>query len=84
MSKCYRALSAEGVLLIKDHVMDDELVEPAAGAVFALYLMLTTPGRDYSFAEVSRWLIAAGFSQIEKQTLPSPPFTSSIVSARKS
>jgi SAM-dependent methyltransferase len=84
IAKCYRALDTRGLLLIKDHIMDDELVEPAAGAIFALYLMLTTPGRDYSFTEVSRWLVAAGFSQIQNQTLPSPPFTSSIVSARKS
>jgi hypothetical protein len=84
IAKCYCALETGGLLLIKDHIMDDELVEPAAGAVFALYLMLTTRGRDYSFTEVSRWLVAAGFTQIQNETLPSPPFTSSIVSARKS
>jgi len=84
IAKCFRALGEGGLLIIKDHIMDDELVEPAAGAVFALYLLLTTPGRDYSFGEVSRWLRAAGFNQIRMETLPNPPFTSSIVSARKS
>ena len=72
------------MVIIKDHIMDDALVEPAAGAVFALYLLLTTPGRDYSFGEVSGWLSTAGFGAIRIATLPNPPFTSSIVSARKS
>ena len=84
IAKCFRALSEGGLLIIKDHIMDDELLEPAAGAVFALYLLLTTPGRDYSLGEVSRWLRAAGFNQIRMETLPNPPFTSSIVCARKS
>jgi SAM-dependent methyltransferase len=82
-AKCFRALSPGGMVIIKDHIMDDALIEPAAGAVFALYLLLTTPGRDYSFGEVSRWLSAAGFSAIRIATLPNPPFTSSLVSARK-
>jgi SAM-dependent methyltransferase len=84
IAKCFRALTPDGMVIIKDHIMDDALIEPAAGAVFALYLLLTTPGRDYSFGEVSRWLRAAGFSAIAITTLPSPPFTSSIVTARKS
>lgn len=83
VAKCFRVLNPGGLLIIKDHIMDDALIEPAAGAVFALYLLLTTPGRDYSFGEVSRWLRAAGFGAIQIETLPNPPFTSSIVSARK-
>lgn len=81
--KCFRALEPGGMVIIKDHIMDDELIAPAAGAIFALYLMLTTRGRDYSFGEVSGWLRAAGFDQIQTKTLPSPPFTSSLVTARK-
>jgi SAM-dependent methyltransferase len=84
IEKCCGALRPGGLLVIKDHIMDDALVEPAAGAVFALYLLLTTHGRDYSFGELSRWLVRAGFTAIQIETLPNPPFTSSIVSARKS
>lgn len=83
IGKCFRALHPGGRVIVKDHIMDDALVEPAAGAVFALYLLLTTRGRDYSFGEVSGWMSAAGFADIRLETLPSPPFTSSLVSARK-
>jgi N-acetylglutamate synthase-like GNAT family acetyltransferase len=63
--------------------MNRDLTEPAAGAVFSLYLLLTTRGRDYAFDETAGWLRAAGFIEIQMTALPSPPFTSSIVSARK-
>ncbi len=83
VAKCYRALAPDGLLVIKDHIMDPELTTPAAGAVFALYLLLTTRGRDYSLDEVAGWMRAARFTDICIETLPSPPFTSSMVLARK-
>jgi hypothetical protein len=83
IAKCFRALARGGLIAIKDHIMNRDLTEPAAGAVFSLYLLLTTHGRDYSFDETAGWLGAAGFIDIRMTTLPSPPFTSSIVTARK-
>lgn len=71
------------MLIVKDHIMSRDLTSPAAGAVFALYLLLTTHGRDFSFDEVCCWMRDAGFSNIEERALPSPPFTSSMVIARK-
>jgi SAM-dependent methyltransferase len=81
--KCFRALESGGMMIIKDHIMNADLTEPRPGAIFALYLLLTTRGRDYSFDEVSRWLGDAGFVDISHEALPSPPFTSSMVIARK-
>ena len=81
--KCFSALDPGGMMIIKDHIMNADLTEPRPGAIFALYLLLTTRGRDYSFDEVSRWLGDAGFVNIRHETLPSPPFTSSMVIARK-
>ncbi len=83
MVKCFRALERNGMVIIKDHVMSLDLTRPRAGAVFSLYLLLATRGRDYSFEEISRWLGRAGFTDIREQTMPAPPFTSSIVIARK-
>lgn len=83
MAKCFRALNSGGLLAVKDHIMDRELIEPVAGAVFSLYLLLTTRGRDYGFHETAGWLRTAGFTEIRLTTLPSPPFSSSIVTARK-
>jgi SAM-dependent methyltransferase len=81
--KCFRALESGGMLIVKDHIMNADLTQPTPGAIFALYLLLTTRGRDYSFDEVSRWLGDAGFVDIKHEALPSPPFTSSMVTARK-
>lgn len=83
LQRCYRGLGPGGIVIIKDHIMNAELTEPAAGAVFSLYLLLTTPGRDYSFEEVAGWLREAGFTGIGCQALPSPPFSSSVMSAHK-
>lgn len=83
MKKCFVALNSGGTLIVKDHIMNRELTEPAAGAVFALYLMLTTQGRDFSFDEVCSWMRDAGFRNIEERALPNPPFTSSMVIAHK-
>src|SRR5208282_5770729 len=76
MAKCFAALPPGGMIVIKDHVMNRDLTEPRAGAVFSLYLLLMTRGRDYSFDEIGRWLTAAGFTGVTLQTLPSPQFTS--------
>jgi 3-hydroxy-5-methyl-1-naphthoate 3-O-methyltransferase len=83
MRKCFRALSPGGLLVVKDHIMNDELTAPRAGAVFSLYLLLATPGRNYSASEVRAWVRAAGFATVDERPLPSPPFTSSLILARK-
>jgi SAM-dependent methyltransferase len=83
MKKCFEALNPGGILIVKDHIMNRELTRPAAGAVFALYLLLTTNGRDFSFDEICSWMRDAGFRALEERALPSPPFTSSMVIAHK-
>lgn len=83
MRKCFRALEPGGLIIVKDHIMNAELTEPRAGAIFSLYLLLVTRGRDYSFDEVAGWLAGAGFVDIRHEKLPSPPFTSSMVIGRK-
>ena len=50
--------------------MNADLTQPAAGAVFSLYLLLTTPGRDYSFEEIGEWLREAGFGGISRRSCP--------------
>ncbi len=67
MKKCFEALETGGRLIVKDHIMNRELTQPAAGAVFALYLLLTTRGRDFSFDEVCSWMRDAGFRDLEER-----------------
>ncbi|MGC1679578.1 MAG: methyltransferase [Candidatus Binataceae bacterium] len=83
LRKCFRSLARGGTIVIKDHVMNRELTHPRSGAVFSLYLLLATRGRDYSFEEIAGWLGDAGFSGARREDLPSPPFSSSLVIAAK-
>ena len=44
--KIYQALSRGGVLLIRDHIMDESRTYPPAGALFALNMLVNTQGGD--------------------------------------
>jgi SAM-dependent methyltransferase len=83
MAKCFDAIAPGGLIALKDHVMNGDLTDPRAGAIFSLYLLLMTRGRDYSFDEIAGWLSAAGFIDTKMHRLPNPPFTSSLVTARR-
>lgn len=61
----YRALGAGGRLVIRDHVMREDHTAPAVGALFAVNMLVGTPGGStYSFEEIKGTLESAGFSKI--------------------
>ena len=61
--KIFDALLPGGTLVIRDHVMSDDHTEPAAGAFFAINMLVNTPGGStYSFDEIREGLEAAGFA----------------------
>ncbi len=63
--KVYDALVPGGKLLIRDHVMDKDRTSPPAGALFALNMLVCTPGGDtYTFSEIKAQLEKAGFSEV--------------------
>jgi SAM-dependent methyltransferase len=82
MKSVYEALNTGGMLVIKDHILNEDLTNPAVGAIFSITMLLSTNGRDYSFKEVSKWLEKAGFKHIEWKKLPRP-LESSLITARK-
>lgn len=82
MKKIYCSLNPGGRVIIKDHIMDDSLTKPACGAIFSIYMLLTTKGRDYGYHEVQKWLEDAGFIDITREDLPQP-MSSSIVYGKK-
>ena len=60
--KVRRALEPGGLLLIRDHVMNEDRTRPALGALFALNMLVCTDGGDtYTFAELESALLEAGF-----------------------
>ncbi len=63
--KIYKALPPGGVLLIRDHIMDESRTRPSSGALFAINMLVNTQGGDtYTFGEVRKDLEEAGFSEI--------------------
>ena len=69
-------------MLIKDHVTDESGTSPAPAAIFSIAMLLFTRGRDYAYAEIRDWLVAAGFTRVEADVLP-PGLISTLVVAYK-
>jgi len=60
--KCFDALEPGGRIVIRDHVMDPDHAAPRAGALFAVNMLVATPGGGcYSFEEIRESLQTAGF-----------------------
>jgi len=63
--KVHRALEPGGVLLIRDHIMDEPRTRPKSGVIFALNMLVNTESGDtYTFEEVRSGLEQAGFEQV--------------------
>ncbi|MBE0658500.1 MAG: methyltransferase domain-containing protein [Bryobacteraceae bacterium] len=74
LARCHRALAPAGRVAIHDHIMDADKTRPRAGAIFALNMLLATPGGGtYSDLEYGAWLGAAGFSAVERREVPGEP-----------
>jgi len=80
--KVRAALEPGGVVVIRDVVMDRSHTEPRAGALFAVNMLVATPGGGtYSFEEYSEDLRASGFGQAE--LVYRDEFMESLIRARK-
>ncbi|MGM0424168.1 MAG: methyltransferase [Thermodesulfobacteriota bacterium] len=65
-SKIYQALEPGGAILIRDHIMSEDRLQPPAGTLFALNMLVNTRGGDtYTFSEVQQGLEQAGFKQVK-------------------
>ena len=63
--KVFRAVAPEGRIIIRDHVMKPGRIEPKAGAIFAVNMLVNTAGGStYTFDEIRNWLEEAGFSRV--------------------
>ena len=63
--KASRSLQAGGMLLIRDHIMDEQRIHPPEGALFAINMLVNTEGGDtYTFHEVAQDLKEAGFTDV--------------------
>lgn len=63
--KIATALMPQGRLVIRDHVMEEDRTAPQSGAIFAINMLVVTPGGGtYTFEEIKAGLVQAGFKNI--------------------
>ena len=82
IEKAYEALNPGGRIVIKDHVLNESLTSPTAGALFSVLMLLITKGRDYSFEELKSWLDRANFKDAELIPLPAPMNSSLVIGTK--
>jgi precorrin-6B methylase 2 len=64
-SKVHDALVPGGRIIVRDFVMNADRTEPAAGALFAVNMLVNTDGgNSYTFEEIESGLTEAGFDRI--------------------
>ncbi|MGB2823376.1 MAG: methyltransferase, partial [Phycisphaerae bacterium] len=81
-AKVHAALASGGRVLVRDVVMDESRTSPAGGAMFAVNMLVNTPGGGtFTFRELSEDLAAAGFA--DPVLLRQDDFMGSVVQATK-
>jgi len=67
VKKCFAALNPSGMIVIQDHVMDEDRTSPFGGALFAMNMLVATESGDtYTESEIRNWLSDAGFSELKR------------------
>jgi predicted O-methyltransferase YrrM len=65
-AKVFRALIPGGRIVIRDHIMTPDRTRPEDGAVFAVNMLLATPGGGtYTYDEIREALIQVGFTAVK-------------------
>jgi SAM-dependent methyltransferase len=73
LKKAHDALPPGGALIVYDAIIDDDRRENAPGLLMSLNMLIETPGGfDYTGAECSDWMRAAGFRDIRVEPLAGP------------
>lgn len=63
--KCFDALVPGGRILIRDHVMSPDRIQPVGGAIFAVNMLAATEGGNcYTLSEIRATLHKAGFERV--------------------
>lgn len=64
--KIFDALVPGGRIVIRDHVMKPDKTAPKSGAIFAINMLVGTPGGGtYTYEEIKTGLAAAGFEKVK-------------------
>jgi predicted O-methyltransferase YrrM len=81
VGRCARALAPGGLLAIQDFVMDEARLNPPAGAIFALNMLVGRDSGDtYTEGEIRAWFEDAGLQFVERIDRP---YNNAIMIARR-
>ncbi|MFQ6036420.1 MAG: methyltransferase [Sedimentisphaerales bacterium] len=81
-AKIHAALQANGVLVLRDVVMDESRTSPEAGAIFAVNMLVATEaGGTYTFDEFRQDLADTGFTDVS--LIRRDEFMDSLIRAKK-
>ena len=81
-TKIHKALNDDGVVVIRDVVMDPSHTSPKVGALFAVNMLVNTErGSTYTFDEYSHDLSEAGFGEVT--LVHQDEFMNSLIRAKK-
>lgn len=73
IAKAFDALPSGGALVVYEAIIDDDRSKNAFGLMMSLNMLIETPGGfDYTGADCSRWMKAAGFSSTRVEPLVGP------------
>ena len=62
----FQALVSGGRIIIRDHVMESDRTKPVSGAIFAVNMLVNTPGGGtYTLEEIREGLTKAGFERVK-------------------
>ncbi len=65
--KCYGALNPGGRILIRDFIIDEDRISPAAVVLFSINMLVATKSGDtYTESEITSWLTETGFLQARR------------------
>ena len=68
-----QALAPKGRLVVQDFILNPDKTGPQHAALFSLNMLVNTDaGASYSEVEYTRWMKAAGFTEVSRVNLPGP------------
>jgi len=82
LKKVYNALAPGGTIAIQEFLVNDDRRGPLNGLIFAVNMLVNTDeGDTFSFEEISKWLVEAGF--VNPRTLAAPGPSPLILATRQ-
>ncbi len=73
IAKAFDALPAGGAFIVYEAIIDDDRSKNAFGLLMSLNMLIETPGGfDYTGADCSGWMRAAGFKTTRVEALAGP------------